>query len=268
MQNVVVAAVAVVALGATGLAFARYQDGSHATGVETRPGAPSAAPGRSTDDAGATTTMPDRSGGTATTARPSQPVRPEQTWLDALAKPGAQLLVVGDRTVNDRDEWVVEWAALQGGRPIDVLFWQEESGASYEGRLRVGDEESPGADLTIWDAGREDTTVAQAADRVGSFVEQGAVPDVVLVTVTDGDREDFDALASELQEAAGESVPTLVVLSPARWAPADEVRVLAAWADDQKVPVIDLRASTDSPIPTPREAAQAVQERLEGWREE
>lgn len=265
-QNVVIGSVAALAIGVAGLAMVRYQRASDVSGVEARPGVVIQEARRTVrvDDAVRTTRMPGDDA--STTTREPAASSPEQAWLAALAEADAQLLVVGDHTVNNLDEWVTEWAALQD-RPVDVVFWHEESDASYEQRIRLGETEGE-ADLVVWNAGRAGTSLADAAEDVSSFIAEGAEPDLAIMTLAgEGDAGDLDALLNDLEGSAGDPVPVAVVLSPPGWASADLVQTLADWAADEDLPVIDLLEHTQTSQPTPYAAAEAVQDAIEGWAE-
>lgn len=273
-QNALLAALAAVAVGASGFAVWSVNRPHPSLGgawgtapsvaVAIDDDASSTSLGTSGMDTTAsptpapTTAAPDD---TAQTAAPEAADATVEQWLAAW-EDEADLLVIGDGYSNLTSQWVEEWAALVAQeRPVEIRHWDEADDRTFADPVVLSEEDGP--PLRVWSASRGGTTIGQAADRLDRFARVSADPDAILVSLgMDSGDEDVPESMDELL-AGLDDVPVLVTIAPEGLYPPGVADDLLAWAQDnaERVAVIDLRESglTDPPA---EEWAQAFQQAL------
>lgn len=277
-QNALLAALAAVAVGASGFAiwvvnrphpslddprgsppgFAFVTDDAAAT---TAPANDSADTTASPTTGPMTTSAPDDAG---QTAEPDDPAEAEATVTEWLAawEDEADLLVIGDGYSNLTTQWVQEWAARVGReRPVQIRHWAEAEDRTFAGPIVLSEEDGPA--LRVWSASRGGTTIGDAIDRLERFDRAAPEPAAMLISLgMDSDDEDVPASMDELL-AGLDDVPVLLTIAPEQLYPPGVADDLLAWADDnaERVAVVDLRESGLTE-PTAEEWAQGFEQAL------
>lgn len=264
-QNTLVAGLAVVAVGAS--AYAVWSvNRPHPSLVEAGPVAgpvPVSTPSPDADGATESTGGPtsDETDETATTspAPAAEDTDPPSVdaWLDAWSGE-ADLLVVGDGFSNLPTQWVQLWAQQTGSdRPVQIHHWGEAADVSFNDPIVLSD--AGDAPLTVWSASRAGSSIQDAADRYGRFVDASAEPDAVLVSLgLDSGGEDIAAGLDALVGQIDADVPVLLAVGPQDLYDAGVGDALLSWAqdNDDRVAVVDLRPVAPG-APTAEEWAAA-----------
>lgn len=187
---------------------------------------------------------PAESAAPATPAKssPTKSSAPEQAdgeWTmdqarEAFAADGSRILVLGDSTGNDLEEWVHQWGELEG---LPVASWQMEYENRYVGetdatRIWSGSMDRATADYPLehWDAMWPDPAPDLVLLSYGHFHESGEQAVAAL-----------EDLRSALAERAPETPLVVVLQNPQvddRNAATREA--IAAWADESGLPTIDV----------------------------
>lgn len=269
-QNVLLAALAALAVGASGYAYwsvsqphpSLAQAPEPAADTADPTGAPTSPSGTTSTSSPATTRAPVGSADDeGSTQAPGQ--AGAAAWVQALSDDGSDLMVVGDGHSNLEWQWLQEWASLVAAeRPVEIRHWGEAENVAFNPAIVLSD--VPGPSLTVWSASRAGTTIAQARELLPVFDRASSDPEAVLVSLGQGSgaedvATELDALLEGLDD-----VPVLLVVAPGDSYPAGVADALAAWAVGQadRVHLVDLREAglTD---PTPAAWAQALQDALE-----
>lgn len=273
-QNALLAALAAVAVGASGFAIwsvnrppasvtdpgsgwtapARVTDTASATTSTTPTGSTTAAPGPGDSVAPtAVATAPDSAEATATaypdddaatgSAAPTDEPATVQEWVEAWADE-ADLLVIGDGYSNLASQWVQQWATLLAqDRPVQIRHWGEAEDRSFTDPITLSEGDGPA--LRVWSAGRAGTTIADATARLDRFDRASANPDAILVSLgMDSGDEDVPAAMDELL-AGLHDVPVLIVIPPEGLYEPAVADDLLGWAEahEGRVALVDLRES-------------------------
>ncbi|WP_281712338.1 SGNH/GDSL hydrolase family protein [Dermacoccus nishinomiyaensis] len=157
----------------------------------------------------------------------------------ALSKPDATVLVLGDSTGNDEDEWVYRWAENGLGHQRFVTYhaWKKDAYAPTPERLGAGEPAS------LWNASQPGSTPSYHVDRWNSISKKADV--VVLNFGHNGtDREETYGL-SGLLEKIMKSSPNAVVVGTAQNPEKDDAgkanrEAVVAWNKAHGVPTIDV----------------------------
>jgi len=186
------------------------------------------------------------------TPTPSEPATPQPTTATALDHfatafaQGHSVLVFGDGTGNEDDEWVSIWARdhVAHARATEYVLWDRDM-AVWGAPVALS---SAGQPMTVWNASirspqldYETTRVAQAWQNV----------DAVLLSY--GHVQTADVIAADLQaildavRVQSPTVPVAVILqNPDPTATADQqqatVAAIASWAHAQDLATIDVYA--------------------------
>lgn len=254
LQNILIAILAVVAVGLSLLAF-RSVNAVGGTPEQSLP--PVSAPPVD-DNAAATTAAGDDAA--VTSEAPEGPTA--AGWLEALAGDGSNLLVVGDGYSHLPEQWVQRWADLvSADRPVAIRHWGEAADTSFNEPIELS--EGDGPSLTVWSASRDRSSVADAVERYARFVSASAEPDAVLVSL--GQASDGEDVATELDALLDEvgDVPVIVTLGGAGLYDEAVGADIAAWAQDHAdtVVLVDLRSELGDDA-TPEDWAQAFADAL------
>lgn len=227
---------------------------------------------RPTDGDAAVTTTAQPTEGAAT----SQPVPTSQEapvpepsslsiadWVEAWSEDPADVLVIGDGYTNLPSQWIQLWGErVADDRPVTIRHWGEAADQSFNSPIVLsGDEDDS---LSIWSAGRADTTIEAAAERVDGFVGASTTPDAVLISLgMSSEDEDvstgMDALLEDLP-----AVPLLVVLGPNDLYDAQVLDALREWvaSHEERVTLVDL-ADRAPDSPSAEEWAQSFDEAID-----
>lgn len=269
VQNALLAVLAVVAISLTTFAVLSVGDAGTPPGEGAGTGAGIAASGAGQTDGAATTGAPqgtadDSAISAQPAASPGGPASVE-TWRAAWAGEDADLLVIGDGYSNLRSQWVQQWAInLATERPLQVHLWAEAEDVSFNDPDLLS--EGSGPALTIWNASRTDTTIADAAEHVERFLGAAAEIDAVLVSVGRGSAD--EDVAEGLDQLMGEldtDLPVLVLVGPPGLYDTEVSDGILAWAEDHadRVSLIDLRDTAPDQA-TAEEWAEAFRVALVG----
>lgn len=209
--------------------------------------------GADTDAATASQPVPDDAEATSEAAADE----PDRTSLEELSAAlegqddeAVDLVVIGDDTSNNRDEWVHQWGeALADERPVTVVHWGEQEDVDYTSP-DVLSESGDGAMLSIWSAARGGTDIAGATERLESFLPE-AQTDLVLVNLgvnNDADEvpEQMQDLLDALADLTGDDVPVGIVLQSEELSSPAINTALADVAADRDVVVLDATAADDA----------------------
>ncbi|WP_134774404.1 hypothetical protein [Ornithinimicrobium flavum] len=280
-QNALLAALAAVAVGASGFAVWSVNR-PHPSLSSAEANSPSMASG--TEDATATATAtaeptePVADTTASPTSDPAQTAAPDddvaaatqapeddgatvEEWVAAWQEE-ANLLVVGDGYSNLTTQWVQQWATLVAQeRPVQIRHWGEGEDRTFTAPIVLSEGEGPA--LRVWSASRGGTTIAQAADRLDRFDRVSADPAAILISLgMDSEEEDIASAMDELLDGLHD-VPVLVAIAPEGLYEPGVADDLLTWAQDneERVAVVDLR-ETGLVEPTAEEWALAFQEAI------
>ncbi|MCK0112766.1 hypothetical protein MWU75_11505 [Ornithinimicrobium sp. F0845] len=206
--------------------------------------------------------------GTATAADTPPTTLPAPTvgdWVSAWSTQDADLFVIGDGFSNLRSQWVHQWAGLVAAeRPVQIHHWGEAADVSFNEADLIS--EGEGAQLTIWNASRADTTVSEAAGRTSEFLEAAGDVDAVMVSLgRESTPSGVAASLDQLVDEVGPDLPVLVVIGPPGLYGSDVADGILAWVEDhdERVSLVDLRESAPDEA-TAEEWAAAFQAALAG----
>lgn len=285
--NVVLAVLALAALGTSGYAMWSVRQMPESTAQVSSP-TPTSEPrsqpteeGEASWDTASVTPDDSASATSHTTEQPSETERPTREnepnqeeqpteqddptldgWRSAWSGDDADLLVIGDGYSNLESQWVQEWAALQDdSRPTQISHWDEGADDGFNDPIELS--EGAGSSLHVWSASRDGTTIEQAADRVGRFVDASAPPQAILISLggSSGDEDvanELDGLLRRLPE-----VPVLVAAGPSGLYEPGVADSVVNWAEDndERVSMVDLREAVSVEL-TAEEWAQAFEQAL------
>ncbi len=241
IQNVLIALLAVVAVGVSALAVLSVNRPQAPTALGTTDGPSTAAPG----DAAATTSEAPADDAASTSDDGDGPETGVEAWVQAWSD-DADLLVVGDGFSNLPTQWVQLWAAAVGDdRPVEIRHWGEAADVSFNDPIELSTGDGPR--LTVWSASRDGSTIHDAAERYGRFVEASTAPDAVLVSLgLDSGDEDVAEGLDQLVGEIDEDVPVLVAIAPEGLYDDGVGDAILAWAQEHadRVAVVDLRGAT------------------------
>ena len=172
------------------------------------------------------------------------PLTPLQQVGRTLAAPGASVMVIGDGTGNEDDEWVSVWARdhLAVNRGVAYHLW-DRYGLRWVEPVALG---SGAASLDVWNASILSPEMAGEPARV-----QAAWQPVDAVLLSYGHWRDPAAVGGELTaildviRGQDPNVPVVVILqNPGPWSVAasqeTNVRAVADWAAQNNLPTIDV----------------------------
>lgn len=279
-QNALVAGLAAVAVGLSG--YAVWSVNRPSTGGAPLPGAGGATtttPGDE-DEGGSSTLGPDDTVTAAPGTDEASPASEDsegttsdgreasvQDWVDAWSEE-ADLLIVGDGYSNLPSQWVQLWGAqVAADRPVTIRHWGEAEDVTFNDPIVLS--ETDGPQLTMWNASREGTTVADAAERIDRFVEEaGGEVDAVLVSLgMDSGGEEIaaslDGLITAL-DGVDDGVPVLVAIGPPGLYEPGVADGVTAWSEekDDRVALLEVGPAA-SENPTAEEWAVAFQQLLD-----
>lgn len=173
-----------------------------------------------------------------------EPVAVLDAWNEAVARDGANLLVVGDGYSHLPEQWVQLWGALRGDdRPVSIRHWGEAEDRTFNDPIVLS--EGEGSSLAIWSASRAESTIAAAVERLERFDRASADPVAVVVSLgqaSGGENaaEQLDALLAGLPE-----VPVVLVVGPEGLYDDGVGDAFAEWAQDHedRIALVDLRGT-------------------------
>lgn len=165
------------------------------------------------------------------------------------------VLALGDSTGNDLGEWTYRWArSLAETRPTSISPWNEwtedgyveaEALSTAEG-LGLEDGADRGAVLVL-SGHQSGAAAAYPASRIEALVPEQ--PDLVILNFghnnsVDDVAEGLDETLAALRDQVGDDVPVVVTLQQPQFADqnADVREVVAAWAEENDLPTIDVAA--------------------------
>ena len=234
LQLVGLIVLAVVTVVVSVLALVQYRTPRQGTAV-SQPSAPS----------GSDWASPDAEPSSTPDAEPTEvPLTPLQQVGRTLADPGASVMVIGDGTGNEDDEWVSVWARdhLAVDRGVAYHPW-DRYGLRWIEPVALG----PGAaSMDVWNASILSPEMAGEPVRV-----QAAWQPVGAVLLSYGHWRDPAAVGGELTaildviRGQDPNVPVVVILqNPGPWSVAasqeTNVRAVADWAAQNGLPTIDV----------------------------
>lgn len=202
-------------------------------------------------DPGESTAAPDDAAATTTATPPDQEVL-ERARALLQREERTVVLVLGDSTGNDRGEWTFRWAEqLAATRPTWIAPWNEWTEDGYVEAEPLSGEDQGGEDslgeVLVLSGQQTGAPAEYAASRIEQLVPE--TPDLVILNLGHNNgaedvAEGLTATLEALQEQVGEDVPVLVTLQqPQVEDQAADVReAVAAWADEEGLPTIDVAA--------------------------
>ena len=250
LASVGLLALGVVTLVTSALALLQHREAPAAEPAASpapAPAPPSDSPTGPGPAASATTpTAPPASPtSTATAASPvPAPLGGLAAFSAALAGDGASVLVLGDGSGNDADEWVSVWAEqhLSIDRAVTYVAWNRETQSFDEPEQLAGS----GPAVTVWNASVRSPTLSNEPARLGKAWND---QDAVLLSYGHrkhaGDiRPSMDAILAAVRELSA-TVPVAVILQnpdPSESADQQErtVSEIADWAVAESLPVINV----------------------------
>lgn len=247
LASVGLLALSVVTLVTSALALLQHREAPAAEPAASpapAPASPSDSPtGPGLATAATTPTAPPAS--PTSTASVASPVpEPLAAFSAALAGDGASVLVLGDGSGNDADEWVSVWAEqhLSSDRMVSYVSWNREAQAFDEPK-QFG---VSGPAITVWNASVRSPTLSNEPARLGK-----AWNDQDAVLLSYGHRKhpadirpSMDAILAAVRELSA-TVPVAVILQnpdPSESADQQErtVSEIADWATAESLPVINV----------------------------
>lgn len=250
VQNALLGVLAVVAISLS--VFAAWSVSRPPTAAlsaaTSTPGSGAAPASGAGGDPAADSAAPDGAAdGSAATAAPAVSSSPAtvEDWVAAWSGPGSGVLVIGDGFSNLRSQWIHQWAILLAAeRPVQIEHWAEAEDVSFNEPDILSD--GAGSELTVWNASRADTTIAEAAEHLQTFRAAAGEVDAVLVSLGRGSAdEDVAASLDELVGALEADLPVLLVIAPPGLTSTSTSDAILAWAQahEDRVSVVDLRES-------------------------
>lgn len=221
--------------------------------IQSRTASPSSAsPGWTPSAAASASDLPSSAPPVSTppvTPTSTPALSPLQQMSATLGRPGAQVMVIGDGSGNETDEWVALWARnhLATSRAVSLSTWNRTS-ADYDAAVSLGQGEA----LTVWNASTRSPEMAEEPQRVAQAWREA---DVVLLSY--GHRRTAGTIAGQLDQILAAirgqdaQVPVAVVLqNPDPTASAAQqsatVEAVNQWAARQGLPTIDVYAGFPS----------------------
>lgn len=201
-----------------------------------------------------------RSTATPSPAVPSATPTPSLTGLAQataiLTSPeGASVLVIGDGSGNDDDEWVSVWARdhLAAGAKVSYRAW-DRANREYAAAVRIG---STGPTIEVWNASVSSPDMTREPARVTQ-----AWQDADLVLLSYGHRRSPNEVEAQLDtvlaavRGCDADVPLVVMIQNPDRAATEAVqrattRQIQAWAGAHDVATVDLYSAFTAD-PTPR----------------
>ena len=163
---------------------------------------------------------------------------------DIIDSDGASILVIGDGSGNQSDEWVSVWARdhLAEDATVSYSAWDRDA-AEYADAVEVG---SSDREVTVWNASVSAPDMASEPDRIAQAWQDA---DVVLLSY--GHRQSADEIAGQMDavlasvRAQNTSVPVAVMIqNPDRANTESAQRATTAeiqrWADAEDLPTVDI----------------------------
>lgn len=157
----------------------------------------------------------------------------------ALAKPNATVLVLGDSTGNDGNEWVHRWAAdtLATGRAVQYHPWKADAYAAESETLGSGDP------LSLWNASQPGATPSYHVEKWDSVSKKADL--VVLNFGHNGSSMEETNGLSDLLAKVLQTSPNAVVVGTAQNPEKDDANKanrddVVAWNKAHGVPTIDV----------------------------
>jgi len=157
---------------------------------------------------------------------------------------GASVLVIGDGSGNQSDEWVSVWARDHLAKDATVSYraW-DRAAAAYADAVEHG---SSDREVAVWNASVSAPDMATEPDRIGEAWQDA---DVVLLSY--GHRQSADEIASQMDavlaavRAQDKSVPVAVLIqNPDRAttesAQRETTTAIKKWADAEGFPTVDI----------------------------
>jgi len=157
---------------------------------------------------------------------------------------GASILVIGDGSGNQSDEWVSVWARdhLAEDATVSYSAWDRDAG-EYADAVEVGSSERR---VAVWNASVGAPDMASEPERIAQ-----AWQDVDVVLLSYGHRQSADEISGQMDavlaavRAENKSVPVAVMIqNPDRANTESAQRATTAaiktWADAQEFPTVDI----------------------------
>ena len=157
---------------------------------------------------------------------------------------GASILVIGDGSGNQSDEWVSVWARdhLAEDATVSYSAWDREAG-EYADAVEAG---SSDREVTVWNASVSAPDMASEPDRIAQAWQDA---DVVLLSY--GHRQSADEITGQMDavlaavRAQDTSVPVAVMIqNPDRANTESDQRAtteeIQKWADAEDLPTVDI----------------------------
>lgn len=177
---------------------------------------------------------------------PSAPARDGLAGIaDIMDSPdGASVLVIGDGSGNQTDEWVSVWARDHLAEDATVYYrvWDRTTG-KYADAVKHG---SSDREVAVWNASVSAPDMASEPDRIGNAWQDA---DVVLLSY--GHRQSAEEISSQMDDALAavraqnKSVPVAVLIqNPDRAntesAQRETTSEIKKWADAEGFPTVDI----------------------------
>lgn len=198
------------------------------------------------DHAGATTVPPVQGDDAVVTkapapAEPTQELEPPSVMERYRNGEDLTVLVLGDQTGTDANDWVGAWSRmLATDRLVELRTPTAADPTRYDPPYELG---TGDAEVTLYNASLIGGTPGYAADRLPLLAPQNA--DLVLLNYGRSNTpDDLPAELEALWDALGKQLPdaeTWVVVAPQRTdALAPTVQTTRDWAEDAEAPVVDV----------------------------
>ena len=164
---------------------------------------------------------------------------------DVINSPeGASILVIGDGTGDEDDEWVAVWARdhLATNATVSYRAW-DRANNQYGAAVRTG---STGPTIELWNASVRSPDMAREPDRIARAWQDA---DVVLLSY--GHRRmpsritaEMDAVAAAVRANSPDARVVVLLQNPDRAATEivqrDTVQAIKTWADANAFPTVDV----------------------------